>query len=94
VPEFDAKDLWSSAAAMGRAAAPIRAGDLAGGRQLPKRMDILDLKVGSRLAEDLRTDEGVLVAPAGSKVSPSLVVAIKDLSEIVTLRSRVAVFEG
>jgi CheY-like chemotaxis protein len=94
IPELDAKDLWSSSAVLSRPVAPVRAGDLAGGNQLPKPVPLSDMKVGDRLAEDLLTDEGVLVVPIGSRVTASLLSAVKDLAEIVKLPAQVALFSS
>jgi hypothetical protein len=97
VPDIEAEDLWSSTASMKQPhAAPVRAADLAGhGRkQLPLAVAPGDLKIGDRLAEDLRTDEGILVVPNGSRVAEALIAAIHDLSEIVTLQPNVSVFRS
>jgi hypothetical protein len=95
VPDIETKDLWSSTAAMKKPdTAPVRAADLAGqGRkQLPLAVAPSDLQIGDRLAEDLFTDEGILVVPNGSLVAQALIVAIQDLSEVVTLQPQVSVF--
>jgi CheY-like chemotaxis protein len=95
VPDIESKDLWSSTAAMkqpGRA--PVRAVDLAnpGRTQLPLAVAPGELQIGDRLAEDLMTDDGVLVVPGGSRVAPALLAAIHDLAEVVKLPPAVTVF--
>jgi CheY-like chemotaxis protein len=92
VPELDAEDLWSSSAAMRGSAPAMRAADLVDSQA--RRVPPSELRVGDRLAEDLRTEDGVLVVPSGSRVAPALIAAIHDLAQVVTLQARVAVLAG
>jgi CheY-like chemotaxis protein len=96
VPDVDITDRWSSDAAASSSTKPVRASDLAGrnSEHVPHTVALSELRTGDRLSEDLRTDEGVLVVPKGTRVAPALIAAIKDLSEIVTLQPRVAVFHA
>jgi CheY-like chemotaxis protein len=96
VPDINAVDLWSSASAPGKQRKAIQAADLAGqlDKVLPHPVAPLDLKIGDRLSEDLVTDEGVVVVPAGTRMVSTLIAAVKDLSEIVTLADKVAVIRA
>ena len=96
VPDVDITDRWASDAAAAGNAKPVRAADLAGrtGEHAPHVVMLADLRTGDRLSEDLLTDEGVMVVPKGTRVAPALMAALKDLSEIVTLLPKVAVFRG
>lgn len=93
VPDVDITDRWASDAAAAGNVRPVRAADLAGrdSEHAPHTVALSELKTGDRLSEDLRTDEGVLVVPKGTRVAPALIAALKDLSEIVSLQPRVAV---
>jgi CheY-like chemotaxis protein len=91
IPDIEAQDLWSSSATAKRATPPIHASDLAGGQHVAQAVPIADLQVGDRLAEDISTEDGVMVVPGGSLVTTSLRAALKDLSEIVTLKTTVMV---
>jgi CheY-like chemotaxis protein len=92
IPELGASDLWSVSVALSHAMPPVSAADLAGGRVV--RVKPSELKIDDRLAENLCTEDGVLVVPGLSRVTPALIAAIRDLSQHVTLQAQVAVFHG
>ncbi len=97
VPDIEATDLWSSTASAKQSnVAPVRASDLAGTGhgQLPISVAPVDLRIGDRLAEDLLTDEGILVVPGASRVAASLIAAINDLSEVVKLQPSITVYRN
>jgi two-component system chemotaxis response regulator CheY len=98
VPDINqvAVDVWSSATAPGRQRSSVQAADLAGHlhKVLPHPVSPLELRVGDRLSEDLVTDEGVVVIPAGTRMVSTLIAAVKDVSEIVTLAGKVEVIRA
>jgi CheY-like chemotaxis protein len=96
VPDVSAMDFVASATTPVRRTANMRAGDLAAhlDKARPHPVAPLELRVGDRLSEDLVTDEGVVVVPAGTKMVMTLIAAVKDLSEIVTLADKVAVIRA
>jgi CheY-like chemotaxis protein len=56
-----------------------------------KTVALNDLKVGDALAASLSTVNGILVVPAGSKVTEALIAALHDLSHIVALEATVQI---
>jgi two-component system, chemotaxis family, chemotaxis protein CheY len=94
VPDIEAQELWSGAAAAGLPDPPVHASDLAGGQHLPRAVPLSELEVGDRLAEDLSTEEGVPVVPSRARLTATLIFAIKDMAEIVTLKPQVMVLRG
>jgi CheY-like chemotaxis protein len=94
VPDIEARDLWSSSAALKRPAAAVRATDLTGGPYRAETLPTAELMIGDRFAEDLLTEDDVLVVPNGTRVTASLLPAIRDLADIVKLKPLVMVFRG
>jgi CheY-like chemotaxis protein len=90
IPDVATAVQWQSGAPPAGAA---RGSDLIrhGTGKMPRNVSPLALEVGHRLSEDLLTRDGMLVVPGGTRIVPALIMAIRDLAEIVELNPLVSV---